>query len=51
MATTTRGPVTMRLCFFSAAALFLLCFLLPAAVAEERFYEFVVRDDLVLALR
>ncbi|KAB8091399.1 hypothetical protein EE612_016864 [Oryza sativa] len=50
MATTTRGPVTMRLCFFSAAALFLLCFLLPAAVAEERFYEFVVQETLVKRL-
>uniref|UniRef100_I1PAF5 laccase n=1 Tax=Oryza glaberrima TaxID=4538 RepID=I1PAF5_ORYGL len=40
----------MRLCFFSAAALFLLCFLLPAAVAEERFYEFVVQETLVKRL-
>ncbi|BAS92189.1 Os05g0140400 [Oryza sativa Japonica Group] len=35
MGTTTRGPVTMRLYCFYAAALFILCFLLPAAVAEE----------------
>uniref|UniRef100_A0A0D3G311 Uncharacterized protein n=1 Tax=Oryza barthii TaxID=65489 RepID=A0A0D3G311_9ORYZ len=32
MGTTTRGPVTMRLYCFYAAALFILCFLLPAAL-------------------
>uniref|UniRef100_A0A0E0KCK5 laccase n=1 Tax=Oryza punctata TaxID=4537 RepID=A0A0E0KCK5_ORYPU len=40
----------MRFCCFSAAALFLLSFLLPAAVAEERFYEFVVQETLVKRL-
>ncbi|KAF0902254.1 hypothetical protein E2562_014488 [Oryza meyeriana var. granulata] len=52
MATATRGPMTVRLCCFSAAAaaLFLLSFLLPPAVAEERFYEFVVQETLVKRL-
>ncbi|KAL5211033.1 hypothetical protein ABZP36_006656 [Zizania latifolia] len=35
---------TMRLSCFSAAAIVLFTFLLPVAVAEERFYEFVVQE-------
>uniref|UniRef100_A0A0D9VT09 Laccase n=1 Tax=Leersia perrieri TaxID=77586 RepID=A0A0D9VT09_9ORYZ len=48
MAMTTRSMT--RFCCFLASAILLLCFLLPAAVAEERFYEFVVQETLVKRL-